>query len=241
MKMTPTRILMLLACCAISCIAAGLSSCEESPAPVTTLSGADVVLTHSLSFDYHYTDLTVNLPDGWTGEVIPPENEDSNADYCIRFWPEEDPTAVARISYVSSFGVCGTELETEVAQLPGGTEIRLYSWGGKTPSLARYEDAPDTFTASWSLDEDQREAYYDTLLTIIDHAETAGEVASRSEFLDFCGVTDDTRIRAEFDHESGVWTAEIYKEDRKTIDRTVSLSPDGMVSETIYCYAEEPS
>ena len=67
-----------------------------------------------------YGEISISLPDGWGYELCPIDNDNLiNGMYGIHFYPNDVTDGYIEISYIDSFGVCGTGLEEENAMIAG--------------------------------------------------------------------------------------------------------------------------
>lgn len=67
-----------------------------------------------------YGEISVMLPDGWKYEAFPMDSEELiNGDYGIHFYPDSAAEGFVEIAYIDSFGVCGTGLAQENAEIAG--------------------------------------------------------------------------------------------------------------------------
>jgi len=174
--------------------------------------------------------IVLSLPADWAWGTIE-EKADEMPDGGIRFFPEDDPEADTVVRFTNGFGVCGTDLTTEEITLPGGTVIRSYNWGDGEPSLYKFSDAPGDYLAELSLDDKQREQYFDTVMQILSTAKIGGDVIRASTAIVLTGFSEDegTRILPEYDIERGVWVVEIHikKNTGFRLWYTYEVSADG--------------
>ena len=67
-----------------------------------------------------YGEISISLPDGWGYELCPIDSDNLiNGMYGIHFYPNDVTDGYIEISYIDSFGVCGTGLEEENAMIAG--------------------------------------------------------------------------------------------------------------------------
>ena len=67
-----------------------------------------------------YGEISISLPDGWSYELCPIDSDNLvNGMYGIYFYPDDVTNGYVEISYIDSFGVCGTGLEEESATIAG--------------------------------------------------------------------------------------------------------------------------
>ena len=67
-----------------------------------------------------YGKLTISLPEGWSFEACPMDSESLiYGMYGIHFYPEDAKEGYIEIAYIKPFGVCGTGLKSENADIAG--------------------------------------------------------------------------------------------------------------------------
>lgn len=67
-----------------------------------------------------YGKITISLPEGWSFEAFPMDSESLiYGMYGIHFYPEDAKEGYIEITYVKPFGVCGTGLKSENADIAG--------------------------------------------------------------------------------------------------------------------------
>lgn len=67
-----------------------------------------------------YGQISISLPDGWSYELCPIDSDSLvNGMYGIHFYPNDVTNGYIEVSYIDSFGVCGTGLEEESATIAG--------------------------------------------------------------------------------------------------------------------------
>lgn len=67
-----------------------------------------------------YGKITISLPEGWSFEAYPMDSESLiYGMYGIHFYPEDAKEGYIEITYIKPFGVCGTGLKSENADIAG--------------------------------------------------------------------------------------------------------------------------
>lgn len=67
-----------------------------------------------------YGKISISLPEGWSFEVCPMDSENLiYGTYGIHFYPEDAKEGYIEITYIKPFGVCGTGLKSENADIAG--------------------------------------------------------------------------------------------------------------------------
>lgn len=198
------------------------TSCASSENPIT--------LSQTAAWQEGGTSIVLSLPEDWAWGPIE-QNADELPDGGIRFFPADDPTADTVVRFSSGFGVCGTGLETEQITLDSGNKVTSYAWDGEIPSLYRFDEAPGDYLAELSLDGEQREQYFDTVMQILGAAQLGGDVIRASTAVVLTGFSEDegTRILPEYDMERGVWVVDIHikKNTGFRLWYTYEVSADG--------------
>ncbi len=107
-----------------------------------------------------YGSLTITIPEGWSYKRCSVEDKKLfSADYGIQFFPKETLKGYIEVGYHSSFGVCGTGLETREKTLAGdrasvgyfdGNKIWDYvSFDGRNKGIVAMKNEVDGWNASY--------------------------------------------------------------------------------------------
>ncbi|MDE7324421.1 MAG: hypothetical protein K2N73_17245 [Lachnospiraceae bacterium] len=71
-----------------------------------------------------YGKLSLSIPAGWHYETCPMDSDSQlHGLYGIRFYPEDAADGHIELSYIDSFGVCGTGLSEETAAIAGNSAV----------------------------------------------------------------------------------------------------------------------
>lgn len=116
-----------------------------------------------------YGKLTLCLPDGWSYETCPMDNEKLlNGLYGIRFYPEGVTDGAIELAYIDFFGVCGTGLSEEpvtVAKTPA--HIGTYDNHAYWDFIAFEEDYAGIVALTYNV-ESWWEEYSEQVMNILD-------------------------------------------------------------------------
>lgn len=116
-----------------------------------------------------YGEISVMLPDGWKYESLPMDSgELVSGDYGIHFYPEGVAEGFIELAYIDFFGVCGTGLAQEDAEIAGSPAgIGTYD-GHPYWDFISFREQNDGVVALTYQVEDWWDAYGDAVTEILD-------------------------------------------------------------------------
>ncbi|HBA49349.1 MAG TPA: hypothetical protein DCZ91_16455 [Lachnospiraceae bacterium] len=116
-----------------------------------------------------YGEISIMLPDGWKYETFPMDSgELISGDYGIHFYPEGVAEGFVELVYIDFFGVCGTGLAQENAEIAGSpASIGTYD-GHPYWDFVSFREQNDGVVALTYQVEDWWDAYGDSVTEILD-------------------------------------------------------------------------
>lgn len=116
-----------------------------------------------------YGEISVMLPDGWKYEALPMDSQELiNGDYGIHFYPEGVEEGFVELVYIDFFGVCGTGLAQEDAEIAGSpASIGTYD-GHPYWDFVSFGEQNDGVVALTCQVEDWWDVYGDAATEILD-------------------------------------------------------------------------
>ncbi len=186
--------------------------------------------TQRVSYAYGYTNLSIDLPQGWAYEVL--ESGVEEYGYGIHFWPEGVSEGKIRLEfYPHSYGVCGTGLETETRFLKNGYAVTLGTYDAQPYwTYMTFDEQPGNYVASTEAVADWWPEYEEQVMEILGSAELGRGYPTRQEAVDAAqthvpGNAD--FLGASFDACTGQWLVTYFVDGA---DHVVYVEPDGTVS-----------
>lgn len=131
------------------------------------LSGTENFLTAEQAGPYGK--ITISLPDGWKYSIYPTDSDELRTGiYGIHFYPEEAAEGYIELSYVDTFGVCGTGLAVEETTIAGSpVNIGTYD-GHEYWDFISFQGEKEGIVATTFTVEDWWDEYGSQVLEILD-------------------------------------------------------------------------
>ncbi len=176
-----------------------------------------------------FSNITLLIPDGWKYET---ERSSNSEDYCISFWPEEQPGGKIEMWYFDAFGVCGTGLETEKIKL-GKYECTKGTYDSKRYfDHIIFEGLPGSYVALNEGADRWWETHGEEALQILASATLAKGVLLEEDAIELAKkkvAVAYNETRTWFDTEKGIW--EITFLNKKTFEKEVfTVTNEGKVT-----------
>lgn len=181
-----------------------------------------------VSHNKGYGDISVQLPNGWTSTAV----DDSNTDFSIYIWPENQFNGKLRLRYTNSFGVCGTGLEQHKITIGNyeawqGTYDNAQLWDfisfiGTAGNYVIMNEGTDVW---W-------DEYEDEAMHIFNTIEISEGVITESEAVEIAkakATVEYNETKATFDMAKGVWTVMLSKKDTAGGNQDVQIDSDGNI------------
>ena len=116
-----------------------------------------------------YGEISIMLPDGWKYKALPMDSEELiNGDYGIHFYPEDAAEGFVELAYIDFFGVCGTGLAQEDAEIAGSPAIIGTYDGHPYWNFVSFREGNDGVVALTYQVEAWWDAYGDAATEILD-------------------------------------------------------------------------
>ena len=154
----------------------------------------------------NFSNISLTIPHDWEYET---EKGNSNGEYCIAFWPEDQTEGKLKLWYYTAFGVCGTGLEEKEITVGDykawqGTYDNKKVWDfisfrGMPGSYVVMNDGADKW---WS-------QYGDEAMDILSTAKIAENIINEEQAIELAKKqtkADYDDVSARFDTEKGIWT-----------------------------------
>lgn len=177
--------------------------------------------TEIVSYNKDYVNITVELPKGWSYEILPEEPDAFRLGLC--FWPEgKEDLKLSLCYYPQQFAVCGTGLTTSACTVAPGLEATKGTYDGDYRwDYLYFHDLAGDYAAQLEGSGDWWDTHGEQAMEILASAQLGyGLKRSQIETLaaERCTVAYD-RIRSHFDCQSGIWSVDF--EDSKTAEGQV--------------------
>ena len=177
----------------------------------------------------NYSNIELTIPYDWNYEI----ERGSDADgYCIAFWPEDQTEGKIKVWHYTTFGVCGTGLETEEITIGGykaskGTYDNREVW-----DFISFMDVPGSYVAINEGTEKWWSEYGDEAMQILSTIKIADGIITKEQVIEL--VKKDVTVKynqvdARFDTKTGFWTITFYKKNIDGGDQMFTVTHEGKI------------
>lgn len=154
----------------------------------------------------NFSNISLTIPHDWEYET---EKGNSNGEYCIAFWPEDQTEGKLKLWYYTAFGVCGTGLEEKEI-----TVGDYKAWQGtydnkKVWDFISFRGMPGSYVVMNEGADKWWSQYGDEAMDILSTAKIAENIINEEQAIELAKKqtkADYDDVSARFDTEKGIWT-----------------------------------
>ena len=154
----------------------------------------------------NFSNISLTIPHDWEYET---EKGNSNGEYCIAFWPEDQTEGKLKLWYYTAFGVCGTGLEEKEI-----TVGDYKAWQGtydnkKVWDFISFRGMPGSYVVMNEGADKWWSQYGDEAMDILSTAKIAENIINEEQAIELAKKqtkADYDEVSARFDTEKGIWT-----------------------------------
>ena len=154
----------------------------------------------------NFSNISLTIPHDWEYET---EKGNSDGEYCIAFWPEDQTEGRIKMCYYTAFGVCGTGLEEKEI-----TVGKYKAWQGtydnkKVWDFISFRGMLGSYVAMNEGADKWWSQYGDEAMEILSTVKIAENILTEEQAIEIAKkqtTADYDDVSARFDTEKGIWT-----------------------------------
>lgn len=184
----------------------------------------------------NFSNISLTIPHDWEYET---EKGNSNGEYCIAFWPEDQTEGKIKMWYYTAFGVCGTGLEEKEI-----TVGDYKAWQGtydnkKVWDFISFRGMPGSYVAMNEGADKWWSQYGDEAMEILSTVKIAENILTEEQAIEIAKKQTTANyddVSARFDTEKGIWTVTLSfkKASNSDVVHSYRITHEGKVLDVAY-------
>ena len=181
-----------------------------------------------------FSNISISIPYDWKYET---EKGNSDGEYCIAFWPEDQTEGKLKFWYYTAFGVCGTGLKQEEITI-GKYKAHQGTYDNKKVwDFISFTDMPGSYVVMNEGADKWWDKYGEEAMEILSTVKLAENIINENQAIEIAKKNVTVKydqIRANFDTQKGLWKISFYKKNTAGGDQVITMTHEGKIIDTEY-------